>query len=444
MSANESAPSAVEAEQAVLGAILLDPVVLSIAREIVSPEDFLHPPHRLIYEALLRLADTGAPIDMVTLVHELKQRNQLERVGGAHYLSELAMVVPSSAGVESYARIVEQAATLRRLVQAASEIAAEGVDGKVSVDKLVDEAEQKILAISQRHVGRPFVALRDVLVETFEYLGQRQQARGGITGLSTGFPDIDALTSGLQPADLIVVAARPSMGKTAFALNVCQHVALQEQQTVALFSLEMSRVSLATRLLCARGNVDSFALRVGQLDESEWQRLSAAVGDLSEAPLYVDDSPGLTVAEIRSKCRRLQAEHGLGLVVIDYLQLLGGGGTIENRQQEISSISRGLKALARELNVPVIALSQLSRAVEARQEKRPMLSDIRESGSIEQDADVVAFIYRDDYYNPQTDRPNIAEIIIAKQRNGPTGKAELIFLKQYNKFVSLEKTHLEG
>lgn len=444
MSASESAPSAVEAEQAVLGAILLDPVVLSIAREIVSPEDFLHPPHRLIYEALLRLADMGAPIDMVTLVHELKQRNQLERVGGAHYLSELAMVVPSSAGVESYARIVEQAATLRRLVQAASEIAAEGVDGKVSVDKLVDEAEQKILAISQRHVGRPFVALRDVLVETFEYLGQRQQARGGITGLSTGFPDIDALTSGLQPADLIVVAARPSMGKTAFALNVCQHVALQEQQTVALFSLEMSRVSLATRLLCARGNVDSFALRVGQLDESEWQRLSAAVGDLSEAPIYVDDSPGLTVAEIRSKCRRLQVEHGLGLVVIDYLQLLGGGGTVENRQQEISSISRGLKALARELNVPVIALSQLSRAVEARQEKRPMLSDIRESGSIEQDADVVAFIYRDDYYNPQTDRPNIAEIIIAKQRNGPTGKAELIFLKQYNKFVSLEKTHLEG
>lgn len=434
-------PHNIEAEQAVLGAVFLEKEALITAMEIVRPEDFYRPAHQRIFQCMIDLLERGEPIDLVTVTAELQSRKWLEEVGGVSYLTDLANAVPTAANVEYYARIVEEKALLRRLIRVATQIASTGYGETEDVGEILSQAERNILEISQRRSRGHFVSIKDVLLETYEKIEFLATHRGEVTGVATGYPDLDRMTSGFQPSDLIIVAARPSVGKTAFALNIAQNVGIRGE-TVAIFSLEMSAQQLVTRMLCAEGNLEAHKLRTGYLEEDDWERLTMAISTLAKAPIFIDDTPNITVTEIRSKLRRLKAERGLSLVVIDYLQLIQGRSRYaENRQQEISEISRSLKGIARELHVPVIALSQLSRAVEQRQDKRPILSDIRESGSIEQDADIVAFLYRDDYYDPETDRKNIVEVIIAKQRNGPTGKVELVFLKEYNKFVSLDRRH---
>ncbi|OUM93694.1 MAG: replicative DNA helicase [Thermobacillus sp. ZCTH02-B1] len=435
-------PQNIEAEQAVLGSILLDSDALVTAMERLRPEDFYQPVHRMIYETMIELGEAGRPIDLVTLTAALQDKQRLEEAGGVDYLSKLLGVVPTAANVDYYARIVEEKALLRRLIRTATEIVREGYEGADDVGRLLNEAEQRIFEISSRRTDSGFVSIRDVLMDVFERIEHLYQHRGGVTGIPSGFPDLDRLTSGFQRSDLIIVAARPSVGKTAFALNIAQNVGVRARETVAIFSLEMSAQQLVQRMICAESNVDAGRLRTGRLEGDDWEKLTMAIGALSEAEIYIDDTPGLTVMEIRAKLRRLKKERGLGLVIIDYLQLIQGRGRPgENRQQEVSEISRTLKQIARELEVPVIALSQLSRGVEQRQNKRPMLSDLRESGSIEQDADLVAFLYRDDYYDRETEKKNIIEVIIAKQRNGPVGTVELVFLKNYNKFVSLDRHH---
>ena len=434
-------PHNIEAEQAVLGAVFLEKEALITAMEIVRPEDFYRPAHQRIFQCMIDLLERGEPIDLVTVTAELQSRKWLEEVGGVSYLTDLANAVPTAANVEYYARIVEEKALLRRLIRVATQIASTGYGETEDVGEILSQAERNILEISQRRSRGHFVSIKDVLLETYEKIEFLATHRGEVTGVATGYPDLDRMTSGFQPSDLIIVAARPSVGKTAFALNIAQNVGIRGE-TVAIFSLEMSAQQLVTRMLCAEGNLEAHKLRTVYLEEDDWERLTMAISTLAKAPIFIDDTPNITVTEIRSKLRRLKAERGLSLVVIDYLQLIQGRSRYaENRQQEISEISRSLKGIARELHVPVIALSQLSRAVEQRQDKRPILSDIRESGSIEQDADIVAFLYRDDYYDPETDRKNIVEVIIAKQRNGPTGKVELVFLKEYNKFVSLDRRH---
>lgn len=426
-----------EAEQAVLGAILIEPSVLISVNERIKAEDFYRQAHQRLFQVMNDLAEKGQPVDLVTLTSELQDRKLLEEVGGVTYLTELAGAVPTAANVDYYAQIVEEKAVLRRLIRTATQIAASGYAGGEEVGNVLNEAEKKILEISQRRIRGGFIPIRDVLMQSYEQIEALHFNQGGLNGIPSGFVDLDRMTSGFKGSDLIIIAARPSMGKTAFALNVAQNVAVRSGKTVAIFNLEMSASQMVMRMLAAEGNIDAQAFRTGNLNEEDWEKLTMAISSLSESPIFIDDTPGVTVYDIRAKLRRLQAEHGLGLVVIDYLQLISGRGG-ESRQQEISEISRSLKLMAREFDVPVIALSQLSRAVEQRQDKRPMLSDLRESGSIEQDADVVAFLYRDDYYNEDSEKKNIAEVIIGKQRNGPVGKVELLFLKNYNKFLSLE------
>ncbi|MHB1629247.1 MAG: replicative DNA helicase [Bacilli bacterium] len=433
-------PQNVEAEQAVLGAILIAPDILVTLAEHLHSDDFYRHSHRLLYEAALEITERGEPVDIVTLTARLQAQGKLEECGGVEYIIGLAGAVPTAANAEYHAEIVADRAMLRRLIGVSTEIAATSYAGTDSVRDLLDQAERRILALAQTHAGRGFVSIKDVLLSAYERIEFLYHHKGGLTGVSSGYPELDRMTSGFQKSDLIILAARPSVGKTAFALNIAQNVAVRAHQTVAIFSLEMSKEQLVQRMICAEANIDASVLRSGQLADDDWTKLSMGIASLSEAPLFIDDSPGITLAEMRSRLRRLQLEHGLGLVVVDYLQLIHGRGKADNRQQEISEISRSLKGLARELNVPVVALSQLSRSVEQRQDKRPLLSDIRESGSIEQDADVVGFLYRDDYYDPESEKKNIVEVIIGKQRNGPTGKVELVFLKNYNKFVSLEKT----
>ncbi len=435
-------PHNLDAEQAVLGAILMDSQVLTLVAERLRPEDFYRQGHQRLFQAMLDVAERGEPVDLVTVAAELQKSKQLEEVGGVSYLTELADSVPTSAHADHYARIVEEKAILRRLIRTATQIAASGYTGGDDVAEILDDAERKILDISQRRIRKAFLPIRDILMDTYERIEQMHENQGELTGIPTGFPDLDRMTSGLQRSDLIILAARPSMGKTAFALNLAQNVAIHAGETVAIFNMEMPAIQMVQRMLSAEGNIDAQVFRTGNLDEEDWEKLTMAIGTLAEVPIFIDDTPGLTVFDIRAKLRRLQAEHGLGLVVIDYLQLIRGRGG-ESRQQEISEISRSLKLLARELDVPVIALSQLSRAVEQRQDKRPMLSDLRESGSIEQDADIVAFLYRDDYYDEESERKNIMELIIGKHRNGPVGKVELLFLKNYNKFLSLDLKHDE-
>ncbi|WP_222927174.1 replicative DNA helicase [Thermosediminibacter litoriperuensis] len=432
-------PHNMEAEQSVLGSMLLSREAIYVALERLKSEDFYIEAHRRIFEVIAELHENREPVDLITVTETLRNRKMLEQVGGVTYLTTLTEVVPTPANITQYCKIVEEKALLRRLIETASKILSLAYEPKDDVEELVDEAERRIFSIVQKRRVENFHHIKDVLLSTFERIEQLYNSKGGITGVPTGFPDLDAMTSGLQPSDLILVAARPSMGKTAFALNIAQNAAIRHRIPVAIFSLEMSKEQLVQRMLCAESNVDSHKLRTGRLEEDDWPRLARAMGPLSEAPIYIDDTPGITCLEIRAKARRLKAEKGLGLVVIDYLQLIAGRGQSENRQQEISEISRSLKALARELNVPVVALSQLSRAPDVRADHRPVLSDLRESGSQEQDSDLVAFLYREDYYNPDTDRKNIAEVIIAKQRNGPTGKVELVWLSQYTKFVSIEK-----
>jgi len=437
-------PQNMEAEQAVIGAVLLQAEALITAMERLRSEDFYSGAHQRIYEAMVELAESNQPVDLVTLTAHLQDQQLLEEIGGVSYLSRLANAVPTAANVDYYSQIVEEKSMLRRLIRTATNIVSDGYANSDEVGVLLSDAEKKILEISNRRAGGGFVSIRDVLMEVFEKVEDLYSNKGGTTGIPSGFTDLDKMTAGFQRSDLIIVAARPSVGKTAFALNIAQNVGVRARETVAIFSLEMSAAQLVQRMICAEANVDAQRMRTGHLEGDDWEKLTMAIGSLSEAQIFIDDTPGITVAEIRAKCRRLKKERGLGMILIDYLQLISGRGKAgENRQQEVSEISRTLKHIARELEVPVIALSQLSRGVEQRQDKRPMMSDLRESGSIEQDADIVSFLYRDDYYDKESEKKNIIEIIIAKQRNGPVGTVELVFLKQYNKFVSIDRAHHE-
>ncbi|RDI40893.1 replicative DNA helicase [Falsibacillus pallidus] len=433
-------PQNIEAEQAVLGAIFLEPASLTVASEVLIPDDFYRSSHQKIYNVILKLSDVGKAIDLITVSEELGAAKELEDVGGISYLSELAAAVPTAANIEYYARIVEEKSLLRRLIRTATNIAKDGYSREDEVEALLGEAEKNIMEVAQRKNAGAFHNIKDVLVRTYDNIELLHNRQGDITGIATGFAELDRMTAGFQRNDLIIVAARPSVGKTAFALNIAQNVATKTEENVAIFSLEMGAEQLVMRMLCAEGNINAQNLRTGSLTDEDWRKLTMAMGSLSNSGIFIDDTPGIRITEIRSKCRRLKQEHGLGMILIDYLQLIQGSGRSgENRQQEVSEISRSLKELARELQVPVIALSQLSRGVEQRQDKRPMMSDIRESGSIEQDADIVAFLYRDDYYDKESENKNIIEIIIAKQRNGPVGTVSLAFVKEYNKFVNLER-----
>lgn len=435
-------PQNIEAEQAVLGAIFLEPSSLTLVSEVLIPEDFYRAAHQKIFNCMLTLSDHGKAVDLVTVTEELSAAKLIEDIGGVSYLSELAGSVPTAANIEYYARIVEEKSLLRRLIRTATSIAQDGYTREDEVENVLGEAEKSILEVAQRKNAGAFHNIKDVLVRTYDNIEIMHNRKGDITGIATGFTELDKMTAGFQRNDLIIVGARPSVGKTAFALNIAQNVATKTEENVAIFSLEMGAEQLVMRMLCAEGNIDAQRLRTGSLTDDDWGKLTMAMGSLSNAGIFIDDTPGVRITDIRSKCRRLKQEHGLGMILIDYLQLIVGSGRAgENRQQEVSEISRSLKALARELQIPVIALSQLSRGVEQRQDKRPMMSDIRESGSIEQDADIVAFLYRDDYYDKESEDKNIIEIIIAKQRNGPVGTVQLAFVKEYNKFVNLERRY---
>lgn len=439
-------PQNTEAEQSVLGAILLDKDAIIKVADVISPEDFYRDDHRLIFDGMLILFEKRAPIDVVTLTDELERMKKIKDVGGAAYLSSLVNGVPSAAHIVKYAEIIRDKATLRRLIKVATQITELGFDEAEDITAILDKSESSLFSVSQRFLRDNFVSLSSVLEESFDRIDQLHKNKGALRGVATGFKDLDNLLSGMQPSDLIIIAARPSMGKTSFVLNVAEYAAVKNKVSVGLFSLEQSREQIVDRLLCMQAGVDSWKLRTGNLAEEDFPKIGYAMGALSEAPIFIDDTPMLGVLEIRAKARRLQAEHGLGLIVIDYLQLMEGrsrGGDF-NRVQEVSEISRSLKALARELNVPVIALSQLSRAVEQRDKKVPQLSDLRESGSIEQDADVVMFIYREDYYNRDTENKNIADILVRKHRNGPTGDVKLYFMPEQTKFANLGTKNLQA
>ncbi|MFC7366332.1 MULTISPECIES: replicative DNA helicase [Bhargavaea] len=438
-------PHSNEAEQSVIGAIFLEPQALITAAETLVPEDFYRVSHQKIFRTMVTLSDRGEAIDVVTVTEELSAKKELEDVGGISYLTEIANAVPTAANVAYYAKIVEEKALLRRLIRTATGIVEDGFTREDEVDAVLAEAEKKMMEVASRKNAGDFKHIKDVLVQTYDNIELLHTRKGEVTGIPTGFRDLDHITAGFQRNDLIIVAARPSVGKTAFALNVSQNVATKAGENVAIFSLEMGADQLVMRMLCAEGNIDAQVLRTGALEAEDWRKLTMAMGSLSNAGIYIDDTPGIRVSEIRAKCRRLKQEHGLGMIMIDYLQLIQGSGKPgENRQQEVSEISRSLKGLARELQVPVIALSQLSRGVEQRQDKRPMMSDLRESGSIEQDADIVSFLYREDYYDKETEDQNMIEIIVAKQRNGPTGTVKLAFVKEYNKFVNVDWSQHEA
>lgn len=432
-------PQNLDAEQSTLGSMLLEKEAIYKGAEILRPEDFYREAHRVIFEVVVHLANKGEPVDLITVSEELKQRGMLDKVGGVAYLTQLVNFVPTAANVEHYANIVAEKSLLRSIISVATNIVKMGYEGTEEVDVILDRAEKEIFEISQKRNVKGFVSLRSILVETFERIEKLYESKGGVTGLPTGYPDLDRMTAGLQPSDLIILAARPSMGKTTFALNLASHAAVEVKVPVVIFSLEMSKEQLALKLLCSEAGVDNQRIRTGTLRDDDWPKLSHALGRLSDAMLFIDDTPGISALEIRAKARRIKSEHGLGLIIIDYLQLMQSRSKSENRQQEVSEISRSLKALARELDVPVIALSQLSRAVEQRADKKPTLADLRESGSLEQDADIVGFLYREDYYNPETDRKNITELIIAKQRNGPVGTVDFFFQKEFSKFQSLAR-----
>ncbi|MBO8137141.1 MAG: replicative DNA helicase [Desulfotomaculum sp.] len=437
---NKVPPQNIDAEQSVLGALLLNREAVYKVMAIIKPEDFYRDSHREIYEAILSLVDRNDPVDMITVSEELRQKGTLEKVGGVSYVATLASLVPTAANVEYYARIVEEKSLLRQMIQLSNRISAKGYEGE-DVRQLMGQIEQSLTEISSRQQSKALTAISDILLKTFDDIEQIHKNKSELTGVPTGFIDFDKMTSGLQKSDLIILAARPSMGKTTLGLMMALNAAVRSKTPVAVFSLEMSKEQLVQRMLCAEAMVDQHKLRTGALKPEDWERLTEVAGYLAEAPIYIDDTASISVREMRAKARRLQGEKGLGLIVIDYLQLMQGDRRTESRQQEIAEISRALKGLAKELNIPVVALSQLSRAVEQRQDKRPIMSDLRESGSIEQDADVVVFIYRDDYYNPESEKQGIAELIIAKQRNGPVGTVELGFFKEYTKFVNLDKDH---
>ena len=427
------------AELAVLGAMFLDREAASLALEMLTGEDFYRPDHRQVFEAAEELYHSGVPIDMITVKNKLEEKQVFEQIGGLPFLANISTSVGSSANMSHYAAIVEEKSVLRRLIRTANNISQMSYEGKTDVNAIMDTAEKGIFDIMQNRHSDQFHHIRDIAVDSIEKIEDIYRSKGKLTGVPTGFVDFDQKTAGLQKSDLILLAARPSMGKTAFALNIIQNAAIRSNVPTAVFSLEMSREQLVNRMLCSEAMLDAQRLRTGELTDSDWADLIQAMGPLSQAPIYIDDTPGVTPMEVRSKCRRLKVEKGLGLIVIDYLQLMSGNSRNDSRQQEISEISRSLKAIAREMEAPVIALSQLSRACEQRADHRPMLSDLRESGAIEQDADVVAFLYRDEYYFPDTEKKNQAELIIAKQRNGPTGTVDLTWMGQYTKFGNFLK-----
>jgi replicative DNA helicase len=437
-------PQNAEAEASLLGAILIDSDAIVKIADSINTEDFYEERHQRIYEAILQLYEKHSPIDVLTLSDQLKGNGFLEMVGGPSYLTELTNFVPTAAHVEQYAEIVSQKALRRRLIKASQAIVGLGYDEARSLQQLIEEAETRLFEVSQRHIKQDITSIETILSESFDRLDELHKDKGKIRGVPTGFKDMDNILAGLQKSDLFILAARPSMGKTAFALNLAHNVAVKAEQPVLVFSLEMSKEQLVDRMLSMESGVDAWALRTGNLTDADFEKIGHAMGALSEAQIFIDDSPGITVSDLRTKARREAHTRPLGLIIVDYLQLMSGGarfGGEGNRVQEISEISRGLKGIARELNVPLIALSQLSRSVESRSPQIPQLADLRESGSIEQDADVVAFIYREEYYNPDTDRKNITDIFIKKHRNGPTGAIELYFDREKQRFRGLDTKH---
>ncbi|GKX30643.1 replicative DNA helicase [Vallitalea longa] len=431
-------PYSLEAEQSVIGSMILDREAITTGMESLMPDDFYQPDLKVIFEAIIDLFNKNKAVDLVTLENKLKDDGVLDQIGGINHLSKLAMSVPTSAHIKNYAQIVKEKSVLRKLIKTSKEIIAESYDGKNKLEDTLNSAEEKIFNIMQDRRTEEFSSIKDLVVPTLNKIEMIHKNQGKVTGIPTGFIDLDYKTAGLQPSDLILIAARPSMGKTAIALNIAQHAAIKENAATAIFSLEMSKEQLVNRLLCSEAMVDAQKVRTGDLEDEDWAKIASGSSVLSSASIYIDDTPGITVSEMKAKCRKLKLEKGLDLILIDYLQLMSGNGRTESRQQEISEISRSLKALAREMEAPVVALSQLSRACESRADHRPMLSDLRESGAIEQDADVVMFLYRDEYYNPETEAKNQGELIIAKQRNGPTGTIHLVWMGQYTKFASME------
>ena len=433
-------PHDTEAEQAVLGSMLTDQDAVIDAIEVLKPEDFYREDNKYIYEAILNLYNKAEPIDIITVKSELISMGKFEVIGGFEYLGILPDKVPLVANAERYIKIVEEKSLLRQLIKASNELIDLGYAQNEDVEMVMDQAEKKIFNIMQGKNQKGFSVIKDVLIESFAEIEKLYNQKEPITGVPTGFADLDYKTAGLHNSDLILVAARPAMGKSAFALNIASNAAINAKVPVAIFNLEMSKSQLVNRMLCSEAMVDSNKIRTGKIEEDDWGKLATALGPLSEAPIYIDDTAGISIAEIRAKCRKLKLEKNIGLIVIDYLQLIQGSGKRNaSREQEISEISRSLKILAKELDVPVIALSQLSRAAEQRQDHRPMLSDLRESGAIEQDADIVMFLYRDDYYNPDTEKKNIAEVILAKHRAGSTGTVELYWMGSYTKFANIER-----
>lgn len=437
------APQDIEAEKSLLGAILISEESLPDVTEIVKPDDFYDESHRLIYAAMWNLYERHKPVDLLTVTAELRTKKELKKVGGSTYLSELTNYVPTAAHAKAYAELVAKAAVRRRLIAAAADITEKAYDETAETVELLGEAEKSLFEVSDQNVKNDLVSLSDLLSETFDRLENLHKTKGAIAGMKSGYVDFDRMTAGFHRSDLVILAARPAMGKTALALNFAHNVATINQKAVLIFSLEMGKEQLINRMLADASGIDSFKLETGNFSGDDFSKISDAMADLSEAPIFIDDTPGMTVLEMRTKARRAAHEHDLGMIIVDYLQLMAGTSkrSVDNRVQEVSEISRGLKLIARELNVPVIALSQLSRSVESRSPQIPMLSDLRESGSIEQDADIVMFLYREDYYNPETDRQNITDLILAKHRRGATGTIELYFDKARVRFMSLDKKH---
>lgn len=433
-------PHSIEAEQSVIGSMIIDREAIVVASEIITGDDFYSKQYGILFETMVELNDEGKPVDLVTLQDRLKEKDVPPEVSSLEFVRDLITAVPTSANIKYYANIVAEKSTLRRLIKLNEEIANTCYVGKESLEVILEDTEKRVFDLVQRRNMEDFVPIRQIVMNAMDRIEKASHNKGNVTGVATGFIDLDYKTAGMQPSDLILIAARPSMGKTAFVLNIAEYVAFRQNQTVAIFSLEMSKEQLVNRLFSMESKVDSQHLRTGNLSDDEWEKLIESAGVIGKSNLIIDDTPGISISELRSKCRKYKLEHHLDMIIIDYLQLMTGSGrSTDSRQQEISDISRSLKALARELNVPVMALSQLSRAVEQRPDHRPMLSDLRESGAIEQDADVVMFIYRDDYYNKDTDRKNISEIIIAKQRNGPIGTVELVWLPDFTKFGNLQR-----
>ncbi|MDD6615713.1 MAG: replicative DNA helicase [Lachnospiraceae bacterium] len=432
-------PHSVEAEQSVIGAMIMDRDAITVASEILTSEDFYQKQYGILFDAMTELYTEGKPVDLITLQNRLREKDVPPEVSSLEFVRDILSAVSTSANVKYYAEIVSEKALLRRLIRVTEEIAEACYAGKDKVEDIMEDTEKKVFQVLQRRTNDEFVPIKEVVLNALDKIEAASRMKGSVTGLATGFIDLDYKTSGMQPSDLVLIAARPSMGKTAFVLNIAEYMAFRNEKHVAVFSLEMSKEQLINRMFSLESRVDAQVLRTGNLSDNDWASLIEAAGIIGRSNLMIDDTPGISVSELRSKCRKLKLEHGLDIIMIDYLQLMQGSRRAESRQQEISEISRSLKEIARELQVPVIALSQLSRAVEQRPDHRPMLSDLRESGAIEQDADVVMFLYRDDYYNHDTEKKDVAEVIIAKQRNGPIGTVELAWLPRFTKFANMQK-----